>query len=676
VEPLLQRTGALLAHRRWGLALLLAVFLAYILPRSLYEGTMWMDERWSILISLREPGEIASITQLDRHPPLYYLVLKAWNHALEAAGLGRGMRQSRLLNIPFALAMAAGAWLGLRRLLGARDGTLAAWMLVLAGAVHASSRDIRGYAIAQPCMVLCFVLLLLALERPSPRRAAALWLAYGLLAATALWTHLLASVVLLLNGLAWFGVLLWRREWRSPLAWMGGLAQAAAALSFVPWALRLADQLGTVSAGTMGWITRPTVLNFLRTPFVWFCAGPLDPTIPTQMAGEVLAAVGIVFATVVLQCLHRMERYTPEMGLLRRVAVIGLAVGLGNVFVLWMNSRLGTLMVFHGPRYAMFGAGPFAIGTAALLLLWVRLGGWDFRRALLTSGVWFAASLVGLAGIWRLDTAAFRRFRELSVMELYRQGRGPMYVAPAALVPYHRPLLEGLPWRPLTDMVAKAPPDDFMVLRLNGWAPVALPEDRMAAWTFSDQRIARFTHSYMLPSPGEIEFIATQVIGVNRDVLAKATATGFRILEPEFPPSAVARLAPSQLRPSDGWSFTEGDFSGVTKSWGRHSRVRLRFPHPVPPGVYRLRMEVFRHPAQSDRGTLLSVRAPDGSKALRHLAPGLTTVDAVVTLESGEAPVFELTHPTWQPSRRIAGSRDSRLLTIAVYRAWLEPAPP
>lgn len=676
MPPLVQRIGALLCHPRWGLALLLAAFLAYTLPRSLYEGSIWIDERWSVLMSLRTPEEIVAITQLDRHPPVYYLALKAWNHALEAAGLGRGMWQSRLLNVPFALAMVTGAWLALRRILGARDGALAAWMLALAGAVHASSRDIRGYAIAQPCMVLCFVLLLLALERPRAGRAAALWLAYGALAALALWTHLLTAVVLLLNGLVWFGVLLWRRDWRSPLAWMGGLAQAAAALSFVPWALRLSEQLGTISSGTMDWITRPTVLNFLRTPLVWFCAGPVDVNIPTQMAAEVLAAVGILLATVVLQSLHRMDRYTPDMAPLRRVAFIGLGVGLGNVFVLWANSRLGTLMVFHGPRYAMFGAGPFAIGVAALLMLWARLGGWEFRRALLASGVWFASSLVGLAGIWHLDTEAFRRYRELSVMELYSKGRGPVYVTPAALVPYHRPLLEGLPWRPLTDMAAKAPPDDFIVLRLNSWALVALPEDQLAAWTFGDKRIARYSHSYMLPSPSEIEFVATQVIGVDRDFLAGATATGFRIPPTEFPAAAVARVEPSQLRSADGWSLLEGDHTGVTNRWGRHSMLRLRFRDAVPPGVYRLRMRVFRHPAQSAEGTLLDITAPSGDRALRYLPPGSTTVDTIVALESGEPPVFSIRHPTWQPYRVIPGNKDRRLLSFAFYGAWLEPAPP
>jgi uncharacterized membrane protein len=40
--------------------------------------SIWFDEGYSILLAKQPVGELLALTAVDAHPPLYYLLLKAW----------------------------------------------------------------------------------------------------------------------------------------------------------------------------------------------------------------------------------------------------------------------------------------------------------------------------------------------------------------------------------------------------------------------------------------------------------------------------------------------------------------------------------------------------------------------------------------------------------------------
>nr|MBA2495561.1 glycosyltransferase family 39 protein [Acidimicrobiia bacterium] len=252
---------------------------------------LWLDEALSVAIARLDLAELPAALRRDGHPPLYYLVLRAWSGAF-----GDGDLAVRSLSGLFAVATLPLAWLSGRRVAG-RHGAAAALVLVAISpfAVRYAT-ETRMYAMVMALVFAGHLLLRSALDgRPSPdgntaagfaRRLVGLAVVAGALYLTHYWSFFLAAATV--AALA----VVWRRDpraWRRAAALRAGMAVVAGGVLFLPWLASFLSQLG--STGTpWGTAARPT--DVFGATFVDL-GGPAAEGVLLSGTTLVLLAVGL-----------------------------------------------------------------------------------------------------------------------------------------------------------------------------------------------------------------------------------------------------------------------------------------------------------------------------------------------------------------------------------------------
>jgi len=208
---------------QWLVAVVAAALIVFGLSLFLGKGQdVWFDEGYSILLAKQSVGTLVSLTGVDAHPPLYYLLLKAWGSTF-----GWGELTLRTLSAVFAaLGVAAMAAL-LRRLFTKRVALAALPFLVISPFWLRYGYEIRMYALAGLICIIGSIALLRAVEAKTNKRA---WLLYALIVALGMYTLYMTAVI-------WIAHVVWlllrdrRRFWRQP--WF--LAYVGAFVLFLPY---------------------------------------------------------------------------------------------------------------------------------------------------------------------------------------------------------------------------------------------------------------------------------------------------------------------------------------------------------------------------------------------------------------------------------------------------------
>jgi uncharacterized membrane protein len=228
-----------------------AVLAIGVAMRFYARSDLWADEVLSVNIAGLPLSELPTALRQDGAPPLYYALLHFWMELL-----GTGNAAVRALSGVIGTIALVPAWFVGRRLderrvrLGLQPpGSRAvAWSftLLLAASPFAIryATETRMYALVMLLVLLGYLALARALERPSPGRLVLLALLTGLL----LYTHYWAFALLLVVG-AWLAATAWRAdgELRRPAVLALG-ALALGALTFIPWLGVFLDQAS--STGT------------------------------------------------------------------------------------------------------------------------------------------------------------------------------------------------------------------------------------------------------------------------------------------------------------------------------------------------------------------------------------------------------------------------------------------
>ena len=205
------------------LGLLLAAALGVRLWQ-IEQKNVWLDEASAWTTASRPLPQLVETTAGDVHPPLYYLVLKAWMRVA-----GDSPAALRGLSAIFGVTAMLLAWLLARRWLSRGTALLVvAWMAISPHMVwHA--QEMRMYAFATMLVLACCLAFWQWIESDGERRAALL-LFVGT-ATAALWAHYFTSLVL---AALWVYVALAsysrRGLWR-PWLW----ANVVIVLCYLPW---------------------------------------------------------------------------------------------------------------------------------------------------------------------------------------------------------------------------------------------------------------------------------------------------------------------------------------------------------------------------------------------------------------------------------------------------------
>jgi len=228
----------------WGLAAIVLAIAAEARFLGLTDRSLWFDEAHSVYVTQSPFLQLLGlVAHTDTHPPLYYVLLKAW-----MVFFGSGEMAVRGLSAVCGFLMIPLLYGFVRRMTD-RDVALAAAVL-LAGSAFAAraAQEARMYPLLGLLALGSWAALRVALEQPRART----WIVYAATTALMLYTHYFGFLV--------FGsqtLFLIPRLWRDRRTLVAAaVAQAGALLLFLPWTPAFIIQVGS----GRGWPTfRPPV---------------------------------------------------------------------------------------------------------------------------------------------------------------------------------------------------------------------------------------------------------------------------------------------------------------------------------------------------------------------------------------------------------------------------------
>src|SRR3954454_3649689 len=142
-------------------AVALAVAAGLVL-RFFVRSDLWLDEALSVNIARLPLGQIPSALRHDGAPPLYYLLLHVWMRVF-----GTGDEAVRALSGVCAVAALPAFYLAGRRLGGKRVGVAAVLLAASSPFANHYATEARMYSLVTLLVVLGYLAVANALERPS-----------------------------------------------------------------------------------------------------------------------------------------------------------------------------------------------------------------------------------------------------------------------------------------------------------------------------------------------------------------------------------------------------------------------------------------------------------------------------------------------------------------------------
>lgn len=404
-------------HLSAGAALVGIIAVAAVLRLSLLgQNSLWFDEAWVVwIVQHRWQDIVPLLAEHDAHPPLYYLLMKAW--------IGIAGAHEAVLRLPSAgcsVLSVALTYALMRRISPAPVGLLSAFVVGVSPFAVMSGQDARMYALLGTLALASTLSLVAGVERGGVVR----WGGYVLLTAAMIYTHYFGGLVTLAHGIwvAWY-------ERRHLGIWL--LAMGAVASLYVPWVPSLWQQIATGN----GW-------PWYRRGAVFLGLGDL---LGLMAFGGSLFGMGSYFFS------ERGGSATKDLILLPFL----LTVGWGAVS--WSDRRSLALI---GLPLAVTGVVTTSLSLAGHLIFYPR---W-FSFLLPFYAMLLARGLEGIAGRW-----PGRRTEVLALITAGLLAFGVPVLGRYYLDPSFRPY----PWRAAAGVVRQQfRPGDFLLF-VNGSGEIA-----------------------------------------------------------------------------------------------------------------------------------------------------------------------------------------------------------
>ena len=240
------------AEKHWWLVLLLVGAAVFGLSMLVARGqSVWFDEGYSILLAKRSFSELLSLTAVDAHPPLYYILLKAWGEVF-------GFSEFALRSMS-AIFAAGTAVLGValtRKLFGTRIAIIAIPFVIFAPFMLRYGYEIRMYSLVAFLGVLGTYILVNAVQT----KKLIWWLLYAVVVAAGMYT-LYSSIVIWIVHAIWLTYLSIKDKksiflWRWPLVFIGAI------VLFLPYLSTFISQsTNSVLSGVGKEVTLSTLVN-------------------------------------------------------------------------------------------------------------------------------------------------------------------------------------------------------------------------------------------------------------------------------------------------------------------------------------------------------------------------------------------------------------------------------
>lgn len=376
---------------------LLVVFALVAMAIALIIGlnqSVWFDEAYSVMLSRQSIDQLLYFTALDTHPPLYYLLLKAWTALF---GFGEAaLRSLSVLCMGGALVVAG---LLLRRMFNARIALIALPFLALAPMLLRYGFEIRAYALASLIGITATFVLVVALQAKR-RNQWLLYTLYAVLVAIGM-LSLYYMVLLWLAHVVW---LMWRaRHEKQPIIrspWFAALAGSV--LLFIPWLPIFLSQInnGALSPVTQA-LTLDNLVSIISFMFVYQPSWQLSAFISL-----VMVAVIIIMTLLLMRTVRFIDKkHCPYLLLLGLYLLVPIAV-------LALVSLARPVYLERYLSHVLIGGYMLVGVTIGLLELKA-----PSKKALLTGGGILAVLLLGVVQLAEVGNYNFQRMQKPMVKQ-------------------------------------------------------------------------------------------------------------------------------------------------------------------------------------------------------------------------------------------------------------------
>ena len=240
-NPMLDARWELL-QKPWLFVACIAIMGALFRMHSLGRRSLWIDEAVSVALAQAPWSSFwREVWDYESNMVFYYLLLRGWIH------LGHSEFAIRSMSVAFGVAAIPAIYLLGKLLFNRETGRIGAALLAVHAAHIQFSQEARSYSLLLLCLILSTYFFALAIET-APRRTH--WIAYLLLSTAAVYSHVLAVLIL---GAQWLSLGFVRhREMglRTVLFILGSLAVLVGPMVVF---------LLLHNSGQIDWIPRPTV---------------------------------------------------------------------------------------------------------------------------------------------------------------------------------------------------------------------------------------------------------------------------------------------------------------------------------------------------------------------------------------------------------------------------------
>ena len=336
------------------------------------DQSLWFDEEYSVVITQQSVGRMVALTAVDVHPPLYYLLLKAWGtlFAWNDTAL-------RALSCLFTGLSVAVFMLLIARLFGWRTARIASPILVFAPFMLRYGYEIRMYALSTLLAAFGTYALVRALglgtgeqpaapDRMGRRNRIIWWAVYTVTVALGMYT-LYLSVLIWATHALWLVVRSWRNRpagsgvisgiWHADWRWIG--AYLCSIVLYIPWLPVLLKQAVHPALPV---VTQKMNMATLASTYTAWIVDAEEKDLPA-IASILLLALLIALIAMGVRLCGRLDRA-------RRGGLLLLAA----LFLLPMVMMMGASAIsgpsgnaFYMLRYASVPA-PFFYATVAVIV--------------------------------------------------------------------------------------------------------------------------------------------------------------------------------------------------------------------------------------------------------------------------------------------------------------------
>lgn len=255
---------------------------------GLTDASLWYDELYSLVLASSPVQGLLAATAADVHPPLYYLLLKAWTMVFGSSELA--------LRLPSAIIGAATIYLLFiagRQLIDDRTGLIAAGLLTISPLHIYWSQQARGYTLFTLLVVVLTILLLDLLEGKHDRA-----IPYIVIGTALVYLHHFAWLFIgthaLVAAAAWWQGRASGRTARRIIGAIGGITAL-----WLPWSIAFLRQASDVAGSywvpgfRLGELERTVLMQlgnlppaYLAVPLLVLGLAGLVAAVRTSQAGQ------------------------------------------------------------------------------------------------------------------------------------------------------------------------------------------------------------------------------------------------------------------------------------------------------------------------------------------------------------------------------------------------------